>query len=62
VVVKIIVFCPHLDRDDKEKNKLTKMFFRKQHEGQIFVIQELCDNCFVKLTKGITQDEYETTH
>jgi len=60
--VKVIAFCPHLERDDKEKEKLTQIFFRKQHEGRIFVIQELCANCFAELTKGIQDNDRETTH
>jgi len=61
--VKVIAFCPHLDRDDKERKQLTKMFYRKQHEGRFFIIQELCENCLEQLTRGIAAtNAKETTH
>jgi len=60
--MKVIVFCPHLERNNEEREKLTKIFYRKQHLNRIFIIQELCENCLEQLTKGISRDEQETTH
>jgi len=60
--MKVITFCPHIQRTEEEKQELYRNLFTPEHEGRIFVIQEVCDECFVILTKGILPGAAETTH